>query len=479
MSSLRIAVLKRDFLSAGLPTFSGGKHAFRCLARSLAAAGLRVTVLCEATPAQVMLSFVEEASSAAGRVALMGPERLCEGAVQFQSKGCSVVACDFKDSPGMPISMGVETVMKADPQVLFIDADELYSQKGDDDAVESWARALSHAVGRSTAMLVILVQNVHFLPFGPAGCCRPGRHVLELWRSAQAFFCVSQFVADYVARWSADISCSHTPARLVSLSAFGVYGDGPFPDIGSQVSARMSDATCRPVVIMPKLSDVKGASIFFELAAMFPQVTFVGVAGDAGRWREQRSALENVQLQAPGDIGAVLAEGWVMLCPSIWLEAWGMVAVEGLLRGLPVLSSDAGGLPEAKLGTNYVLPVNPIQMGTAAPAPVESAEPLNPAFESEADLAYVSRDRASSGGAAGDAPTTPRNSTPRWGDRIVPPQDIAPWASALRALLVPEAYSAESRLSRTKALDHVSRGPEALRAFIRALQAMVEGHGGA
>eukprot|EP00873_Tetraselmis_striata_P041007 jgi/Tetstr1/461271/TSEL_006398.t1 len=60
MSSLRIAVLKRDFLSAGLPTFSGGKHAFRCLARSLAAAGLRVTVLCEATPAQVMLSFVEE-----------------------------------------------------------------------------------------------------------------------------------------------------------------------------------------------------------------------------------------------------------------------------------------------------------------------------------------------------------------------------------------------------------------------------------
>jgi glycosyltransferase involved in cell wall biosynthesis len=48
----------------------------------------------------------------------------------------------------------------------------------------------------------------------------------------------------------------------------------------------------------------------------------------------------------------------VLLVPSLWLEAWGMVVVEAQLRGIPVISSDSGALPEAKLGIPPIVAVN-------------------------------------------------------------------------------------------------------------------------
>lgn len=44
---------------AGMPCFSGGKHVLRCMARSLARVGHEVTVLCQATKQQVLLTFME------------------------------------------------------------------------------------------------------------------------------------------------------------------------------------------------------------------------------------------------------------------------------------------------------------------------------------------------------------------------------------------------------------------------------------
>jgi glycosyltransferase involved in cell wall biosynthesis len=47
----------------------------------------------------------------------------------------------------------------------------------------------------------------------------------------------------------------------------------------------------------------------------------------------------------------------VLLVPSLWYEAWGMVVVEAQLCGIPVISSNVGGLSEAKLDVPYILPV--------------------------------------------------------------------------------------------------------------------------
>ncbi|KAF4501806.1 glycosyltransferase family 4 [Fusarium agapanthi] len=50
----------------------------------------------------------------------------------------------------------------------------------------------------------------------------------------------------------------------------------------------------------------------------------------------------------------------VLVVPSLWFEAWGMVVVEAHLRGIPVVSSNAGALSESMLGLDYTIPVTPI-----------------------------------------------------------------------------------------------------------------------
>lgn len=59
-----------------------------------------------------------------------------------------------------------------------------------------------------------------------------------------------------------------------------------------------------------------------------------------------------------------MEEAWqnikLLLIQSLWLEAWGIVAVEGHLRGIPVIASSSGALPEAMIGLDYIVPVNPI-----------------------------------------------------------------------------------------------------------------------
>jgi glycosyltransferase involved in cell wall biosynthesis len=57
-------------------------------------------------------------------------------------------------------------------------------------------------------------------------------------------------------------------------------------------------------------------------------------------------------------------EAWqaikVLLVPSVWYEAWGIVVIEAHLRGIPVICSDAGALPEAMRNLAHIIPVKPI-----------------------------------------------------------------------------------------------------------------------
>ena len=72
------------------------------------------------------------------------------------------------------------------------------------------------------------------------------------------------------------------------------------------------------------------------------------------------------------DIDTLLSRMCLVLVPSIWLEAWGMVVTDAMLRGLPTIVSNVGGLPEAGLGVSRVVPVQkiivPVDIETGAPS---------------------------------------------------------------------------------------------------------------
>jgi glycosyltransferase involved in cell wall biosynthesis len=49
---------------------------------------------------------------------------------------------------------------------------------------------------------------------------------------------------------------------------------------------------------------------------------------------------------APGEVEHELADAWALVVPSLWAEPLGLVALEALVRGVPVIASADGGLGE-------------------------------------------------------------------------------------------------------------------------------------
>ncbi len=147
-----------------------------------------------------------------------------------------------------------------------------------------------------------------------------------------------------------------------------MYGKGPFDGPPERGFVTM---------INPCL--IKGLPIFLALAAAFPDVPFAAVPtwGADDEVLGALAARKNVRLLPPSDdIGEILRQTRVLLVPSLIPETFGYVAVEAMLRGIPVLASDLGGLPEAKLGVDYLLPVRPASWnGESYEAPEQDATP--------------------------------------------------------------------------------------------------------
>ncbi len=242
--------------------------------------------------------------------------------------------------------------------------------------------------------VVYLAHTPQFFPFGPASW-NPDREAAALVAEAAGVVAIGHCVADYIARWlGREAVVIHPP----------IYGSGPFADYGALGTG---------LVTMINPCAVKGLPILLEIAARLPETEF-GVVPGWGTTASDRRALErlpNVRfLPNARHIDEVLAQTRVLLMPSLWYEGFGLIVMESMLRGIPVVASDAGGLVEAKQGTGYVIPVNII-------------ERYEPVFDEHA---------------------MPRP--------VVRPNDAAPWVAALRELLTDgAAYRRESRASRAAA----------------------------
>ena len=258
---------------------------------------------------------------------------------------------------------------------------------------------LEPALRHPAARVVYLARATLALPFGP-DCAFPSETKTARIRSADAVVGVSQYVADYI-RCYAGIPAVHVPISLMEPEEWPALG-------------RFENE----FVTFVNPCAVKGIAIFLALADAFPEIAFAAVP-TWGTNRQDRAALAaraNVRLLDPvDDINVLLACTRVLLVPSLWAEARSRMVIEAMLRGVPVMAAHVGGIPEAKMGVPYLLPVNPITRYRA-----EVDEQMVPVAE-------------------------------------VPPQEIGPWREALARLMSDRPHYEEmARASRAAALSYAA-----------------------
>lgn len=262
--------------------------------------------------------------------------------------------------------------------------------------------------------LVYLAHTPQWYPFGPASW-NPDAEATEIVRKAAGVVAISHAMAAYIEQ--------HSGARAAVIHP-PMYGEPPYPQFGSFDQGYV-------LIVNPCV--VKGISIFLALARRFPETSFAALKG----WGTTKSDLADLSslpnvtvLDSVPAIDDVLSKSRLLLMPSLWLEGFGLIAMEAMLRGLPVIASDSGGLKEAKAGTGYVIPVRPVER-----------------FEPVFDETHMPKP-------------------------IDVPQDIEPWIQALGTLLTDrQAYQEEAERSRQAAIEFVSRLNAAdLEAYLQGLQ---------
>jgi glycosyltransferase involved in cell wall biosynthesis len=263
---------------------------------------------------------------------------------------------------------------------------------------DSSQRLLSAAVSEAADKTCYLVLTTSSLPFGPQSFF-PGADRTAWIGRARRRIVMSDYLRRYIEEYS---GFSSVVVRMPLYETF----DG-------DLVARFDSG----YVLMVNPCGIKGLPIFCGLAASFPHLPFATVPtwGTTSRDLAQLSSLPNVTLlEADEQIDRIYAQTRVLVMPSLWGEAFGLTCVEAMLRGIPVLASDVGGLPEAKLGTDYVLPVNPVER-----------------FGEELDERLIA-------------------------EAIIPPQNLEPWVEALRRITHDrEEYERQSVLAQRAAREYV------------------------
>jgi surfactin synthase thioesterase subunit/glycosyltransferase involved in cell wall biosynthesis len=344
------------------PSHGGGDKSNRLLMEALAARGHSVRVA----------SRVEKFGEAAHRKLLDGldsrlvPATVSDSFIRFELNRVDVRTLTLDSNLRSFFAAQIETF---DPEIIVTSTDD------------PGQLLFDLAVRARQARVVHLVRATIATPFGPDSSS-PNREKAEKLHSADAIVGVSEYVAGYIREWEG-MAAVHVPISLME--------PGNYPDLGKFDN---------PYVTMVNPCAVKGIDIFVALAERMRHLLFAAVPTWGTNPHDLATLLNqpNITLLDPvDDINDLLRRTRVVLVPSLWAEARSRFVVEAMLRAVPVIASDAGGIREAKLGVPYLIPVNLIRHYKPALdenlVPVADTPPQNIRPWEEA-LGRLTRDRS-------------------------------------------------------------------------------------
>lgn len=118
-------------------------------------------------------------------------------------------------------------------------------------------------------------------------------------------------------------------------------------NIGFVLEPPIKEINAKPgdCITLINISEAKGGRVLKTIAENMPDKKFIGVKGSYGQ--QVLNQPPNVEIvENTSDLTEVYSRSRLVLMPSVY-ESWGMVGVEAMSCGIPVLASDIWGLKES------------------------------------------------------------------------------------------------------------------------------------
>ncbi|KAI9104722.1 hypothetical protein DFS34DRAFT_682566 [Phlyctochytrium arcticum] len=202
----------------------------------------------------------------------------------------------------------------------------------------------------STITRVFIAHDCNNLPFGPFSDDGPAKRQHQQLRDVEGLWVVSKAFKAYFSTFGGLEHAKVLPNHPC------IFSDEPD-------TLPYCDNWDEGVVCAINPGAIKGFHLTYAIAQSMPDVQFLVTKS----WSMSEHCvskfeeLENVKVEESyKDMEKLWSQVKLLLMPSVAFESFGLVVVEALLRGIPVISSDAGGLTEAHLGVPWVLPVTPL-----------------------------------------------------------------------------------------------------------------------